>query len=95
MLWKNCGKLYGGVGCKVVYCVYYKNMWIRSIGKKGGSLNVTLPREALVALGWEREDMVCISMHSGSELRITKVNLATLPDRVREAVEPLPEIKYG
>lgn len=70
-------------------------MWVRHIGKKGGSLNVTLPREALVALGWERGDMVCISMYSDSELRVTKCNLATIPDRVCEAMEQMPEIKYG
>ena len=70
------------------------DMWVRKIMRLGTSDVVTLPAPALDALGWSKGDMLLVRLHDEHELRITKFNPATAPDRVLRELEPLPEIKY-
>jgi bifunctional DNA-binding transcriptional regulator/antitoxin component of YhaV-PrlF toxin-antitoxin module len=70
-------------------------MWVRKLGRKGDGLGLTLPPEVLKAFGWERGDHLHIRCGHRNVLEIIKLNLAVLPDRVREALKPERVIRYG
>lgn len=70
-------------------------MWVRRIGRVGNSEMVHFPVSALRALEWKRGDFLVIEMPNSHQLLMTKFDPAQVPDRVREALVPLPEIQHG
>lgn len=69
-------------------------MWVRRIGKNGGSEIVTIPITALRALRWKQGDFVFIEMTGPEQLLVTKFDPAKVPDRVRDAFKPVLRIEY-
>lgn len=60
-------------------------MWVRKIGRKGNVLGVTLPQEALRALGWERGDHLIIYLHNEGSLLATRFDPEKRPDLLAAA----------
>ena len=67
-------------------------MWVRKLGAKGNAEAVSLPSEALEALGWERGDHIVVTMVSPTALRLTKFDGVRASDRALRALEPLKSI---
>ena len=69
-------------------------MWLRIIGKIGGSNSVVLPAQLMNGIGWRRGDHVQLSILAPNKVLITKLDVENLKDAVRQALEELPTIKY-
>lgn len=70
-------------------------MWIRKLGVKGNAIAVTLPTEALKALGWEEGEWVIVRVLQNGAILLTRSSINDLNDRLLQEAKPLPTIPYG
>ena len=62
-------------------------MWVRKITKQGNVEGVSLPAEAMKALGWEKGNYLIVRMPRGNAILLTKFNPASLSDRQLHALK--------
>ena len=70
-------------------------MWVRKLIRVGDSLALVIPTAVLAARGWKVGTFFMERVDANGDLTISAFDPATVPKRVVEQLEPLPEIKYG
>jgi len=69
-------------------------MWVKRLFKLGDKHCVTVPAKARRQLGWERGEWVHIRIVNNEAIVLEKFRPSAVPDRILEAMKPVPTISY-